>query len=196
MKVHVASSRPIGDRCRAWALANLPPGWELTADPEASDVFISVMYAHLVSEQFIERRRCYNFHPGLLPQYRGAGAFSWCLINGDRVCGVTLHELETDIDSGPVIATAAFPVEAWDDAGSLCAKGMQAIYGLFRVHWPALLDGSAAGEPQDPGKARLYYRKDLRGQRDLTRFVRAFSFEGKEPAFYTDRNGVRHEVRW
>lgn len=196
MKVHIASSRPIGDRCRQWAGQHLPDGCELTDDPEASDVFISVLYAHLVSEQFIEGRRCYNFHPGILPQYRGAGAFSWAILNGDKVCGVTLHELETDIDSGPIIGKAIFPIEAWDTAESLFHKGMAAIYEMFTDCWHSLLAGDYPRTPQNPDEARIYYRKDLQKQRDLTRFVRAFAFEGKESAFYTDRNGVRHELRW
>jgi methionyl-tRNA formyltransferase len=197
-KIHIASSRPIGERCRIWAESRLPPGAELTPDPEACDVFLSVLYAHLVSEQFIEGRRCYNFHPGILPQYRGAGAFSWCLINGDRQCGVTLHELETDIDSGPILDVKTFGVEAWDDAESLFNKGMEAIYSLFCRWWTRLSDPDwqGRGKPQDDVEARIYYRKDLQKQRDLTRFVRAFSFGDKEPAFYVDRQGVRHELRW
>lgn len=198
MKIHIASSRPIGDRCRAHAALHLPPGCALTDDPEASDVFVSVLYAHLVSEQFIEGRRCYNFHPGILPQYRGAGAFSWALINGDKVCGVTLHELETDIDSGPVLDLKTFPVEGWDDAESLFHKGMDAIHALFVRWWGRLADPNwqGRGTPQDPAQARVYYRRDLQRQRDLTRLVRAFSFGGKEAAFYTDRHGERHELHW
>jgi methionyl-tRNA formyltransferase len=195
VKVHVATSRDIGRRCIQWASANLPAGAALTDDPEASDVFVSVLYAHLVSEAFIEGRKCFNFHPGILPQYRGAGAFSWCIINGDRECGVTLHELDVDIDTGPVIASRTFPVEAWDTAGTLHGKGEEAIFGLFREYFPRLLSGDYEATPQR-GAARTYYRRDLRAAMDLTRFVRAFTFEGKEPAYYTDRNGDRVELRW
>lgn len=196
MKVCIASSRPIGERCRDWAARNLPEGVTLTDDPESSEVFISVLYGHLVSETFISPRRCYNFHPGILPQYRGAGAFSWCLLNGDKECGITLHKLEVDIDSGPVIALRTFPVHPWDTAESLFGKGMGAIYELFTGWFARLVAGLYTAEPQDESKAKLYYRRDLERQRDLTRFARAFAFEGKPGAFYTDRHGRRHELRW
>lgn len=196
MKVHIASSRPIGDRCRAIARDLLPQGAELTDDPETSDVWVSVLYGHLVSETFISGRRCYNFHPGILPEYRGAGAFSWCLLNGDKECGVTLHELEVDIDSGPVLAVRRFPVHPWDTAESLYGKGMRAIEELFRAWLPRLIDGLYTAQPQDEGRARIYYRRDLERQRDLTRFARAFAFDGKPGAFWTDRHGNRHELRW
>lgn len=196
-KVCVASSRPIiGDPCLAWASANLPGDWELTGNPEAANVFISVLYGHLVSEDFIAQRRCYNFHPGLLPAYRGAGAFSWAIINGDKQCGVTLHELDVDIDTGPIITTSVYAVEAWDTAETLCGKGMEQIYYMFRGWFARLLSGDYQAVPQSADGARTYYRKDLRAAADLTRFVRAFTFEGKEAAYYLDRKGNRHALIW
>ena len=37
---------------------------------------------------------------------------------------------------------------------------------------------------------------DLKAAQDLTRYVRAFTFESKPPAFYRDRDGNAHELRW
>lgn len=194
MLVHIASSRPIGERCLKWARANSDATF--TDDPERSEVFMSVMYGHLVSEQFIAGRRCYNFHPGILPQYRGAGAFSWAIINGEKKCGITLHELDVDIDTGPIIAVQSFAVESWDTAGTLYAKGMEAMFSLFTAHFDRLLKGNYEATPQDNGKAHTYYRKDLAKAQDLTRVVRAFAFDGKPPAYYVDRAGKKIEVMW
>ena len=197
IKVCIASSRwkEIGTKCYQWAESNLPSDTELVLEPTECDVFISVLYGSLVSEEFISKRRCYNFHPGILPQYRGAGAFSWAIINGEKRCGVTLHELDVDIDTGPIIDTNTFAVEAWDTAETLFKKGMDAIYGMFQEwFWTIIKGGLVSGKPQEGG--HTYYRKDLRAAQDLTRFVRAFTFEGKEPAYYTDRNGNKIELRW
>lgn len=196
--LHVASSRPVGRACVAWAEANLPAGWALTDDPEACDVFVSCMYGSLVSEEFINRpgRRCYNFHPGILPEYRGSGAFSWAIVNGERRCGVTLHELDVNIDTGPVIDVGAFPIEAWDTAESLFDKGMVRLVAMFKGWLPRLLANDHPRVPQDEGRARTYYRKDLAGKMDLTRFVRAFTFGGKPGAFYVDRTGRKVDLTW
>jgi len=188
MKVHLATSRPIGEKCIRWAEFD---GFEFSS-MEDCDVFISVMYDKLVSEEFIaSKKRCVNFHPGLLPEQRGSGAFSWSIINGDRFCGVTLHELETDIDSGPIIETAIFEVEPTDTAETLYEKGMNAIFDLFRQFFGKIIEGSYETMPQDSAKAKVYYRRDLQRQRDLTRFVRAFTFDGKEPAFYIRKDGTK-----
>jgi methionyl-tRNA formyltransferase len=198
MRLCIASSRweAIGTQCREWAAANLPEGVTLTYSPDDCDVFISVLYGHLVSEEFIAKRRCFNFHPGILPQYRGAGAFSWSILNGDKECGITLHELDVDIDTGPIIAIGTFAIEPWDTAESLFGKGMAKLFEMFQANFHAILKGDYEAKPQEQSKARTYYRKDLKAAQDLTRAVRAFSFGGKEPAYYLDSKGQRVELRW
>jgi methionyl-tRNA formyltransferase len=41
-----------------------------------------------------------NFHPSLLPKYRGPNPISWVLINGEKKTGLTIHKLTKGIDSG------------------------------------------------------------------------------------------------
>ncbi len=198
-KVCIASSRwqEIGHRCMDWAEDNLPTGYTLVNDPDKCDVFISVLYGNLVSEEFISKHRCYNFHPGILPQYRGAGAFSWAIINGDKWCGISLHELDVDIDTGPVIAINTFRIEPWDTAGTLFNKGMDTLYTMFTDYFGLILNQRELYPAmQDSDKAHTYYRKDLKAVQDLTRYVRAFTFGGKDKAFYTNSKGQRIELEW
>src|SRR6187402_3618865 len=41
-----------------------------------------------------------NFHFGLLPQYRGADAIFWEIRNGEPFGAVTVHKMETSLDTG------------------------------------------------------------------------------------------------
>lgn len=201
--LHIASSREIGKVCYQWACNNLPEGWQHTDDPNESDVYISVMYDSLLDERFINGvgasgvpRRCYNFHPGILPQYRGSGAFSWSIINGEKECGITLHELDVDIDHGPIISCWKWPIRVTDTAETLFNTGMVKIEQLFKEFLPLLLANTASSEPQDESKAKVYYRKDLQKAMDLSRIIRAFTFEGKPSAHYVNRHGTKVEVTW
>lgn len=196
LKVHVAASRPVGERCRAWAKENLPLGWEYTDLMDECDVFISVMYAKLVSEEFIRGRRAYNLHPGLLPRYRGSGAFSWAILNGEEQSGVTLHELDVSIDHGDIIAKSTFDIGPHDTAEILFRRAERAMEDIFQVYFGALLRNDYEKLPQDESKAKLYYKRDLESQKDLTRFVRAFTFEGKENCFYFNERGDKIEMVW
>lgn len=75
-----------------------------------------------------------NFHPGPLPHIRGFLPEDWALLSGYRSFGGTVHKVETDIDTGPILAlTEPAPIQEWDTPDSF----MQSIaeYGL-----PGILD--------------------------------------------------------
>src|SRR3989344_1889003 len=196
-KVFIASSRLIGTRCREWALKNMPEGFQLVQSEVECDIFISVMYDQLLSEAFIaSKKACFNFHPGILPQYRGSGAFSWAILNGDHHFGVTLHALDKSIDHVRILAKISAPVDRYATAEDLYNLGMEMIFKLFTDHFHDLLAGTDRYklEEQDESLAKIYYKKDLARAQDLTRFVRAFTFTGKPNAYYYDHTGRKIEL--
>jgi methionyl-tRNA formyltransferase len=44
-----------------------------------------------------------NIHGGKVPSYRGANVLNWAIINGEKEIGVTVHEAQIKVDSGPII---------------------------------------------------------------------------------------------
>jgi len=71
--------------------------------------------------------RIINTHPALLPKFGGAGFFGRrvhdaVLASGETVSGATVHWVEGDYDTGPIIAQAAVAVAADETAASLEAK--------------------------------------------------------------------------
>jgi hypothetical protein len=52
-----------------------------------------------------------NLHPGLLPYYRGVNTFLRSMQAGEQEAGFSLHHLEPDWDTGPVIGQARFPLD-------------------------------------------------------------------------------------
>jgi methionyl-tRNA formyltransferase len=47
-----------------------------------------------------------NIHPSALPKYRGPSPVLWAIRNGDASIGVTVHRMNEEIDSGPILAQA------------------------------------------------------------------------------------------
>jgi folate-dependent phosphoribosylglycinamide formyltransferase PurN len=48
-----------------------------------------------------------NVHTGITPQYRGVHGAYWALANGDAAnCGVTVHVVDSGVDTGPIVAQA------------------------------------------------------------------------------------------
>ena len=197
--VHIASSRweEIGFDCFYWARDNLPSGWQLlSADSTANcDVFISVLYDKLLTEEFISGRRCYNFHPGILPDYRGAGAYSWALINREQETGVTLHKIEKNIDDGCIISIGRKMIVPNDTAETLFKFCMEMMFCSFKYNFKSLLEGTYETYMQMNG-GHLYFRKDLEKARNISNLIKAFTFEGKPNAYWIDSKGEKHEVKW
>lgn len=101
----------------------------------------------------------YNVHPGPLPQYRGADPVFQQLKNKEKLAGVTVHRLDEDINTGPVVMSEMLKIESSDTydllttrLSNLAAKLTGILIKLvsFNIHVPS--------RPQDETKAR-YFKK-------------------------------------
>jgi phosphoribosylglycinamide formyltransferase-1 len=63
--------------------------------------------------------RILNTHPSLLPAFKGAHAVEDALEAGVKVTGCTIHVATLEVDSGPIVAQEAVPVQPGDTAETL-----------------------------------------------------------------------------
>jgi methionyl-tRNA formyltransferase len=85
----------------------------------------------------IPRYGCLNIHPSLLPRYRGPAPVVSTILAGDNFAGVSVMQLDSGMDSGPVFTRAQIPVFPWDTTSTLTPK-------LFSVGALMLLEVLAA----------------------------------------------------
>jgi phosphoribosylglycinamide formyltransferase 1 len=66
-------------------------------------------YMELLGNEFLERfpAGVINVHPSLLPAFPGLGAIEQALAYGVKVFGVTVHFVDSGVDTGPVILQRA-----------------------------------------------------------------------------------------
>jgi phosphoribosylglycinamide formyltransferase-1 len=88
------------------------------------DLVVCAGFMRILSTDFLARfpLQVVNTHPALLPSFPGAHAVADALAYGVRVTGVTVHFVDEGVDTGPVIAQAAVPVQEDDDEASLHAR--------------------------------------------------------------------------
>ena len=104
------------------------PAWDRElADAVAAhrpDLVVCAGFMRILGPEFLARfpQRVLNTHPALLPSFPGAHAVPDALAYGVKVTGVTVHLVDEGVDTGPVIAQAAVPVEEGDDEASLHAR--------------------------------------------------------------------------
>jgi len=197
MKIHIAYSTPIGEKCKKWAIKNLPKNTSLVEDPEDSDIFISVFYNKLVSADFIGRRKkCFNFHGGILPYYRGSGTITWNILNNETEGGISLHVIDEKIDHGPIIAIERFSITKNDTTLSLFKKAEKILFKMFKEWFYQLITGDYKAKKQILKKGKLYLRKHLEAEKDLTRYARAFHYPPKEQAYYLNKKGEKIYLKY
>jgi phosphoribosylglycinamide formyltransferase-1 len=78
--------------------------------------FMRILTEHFVSAFPL---RILNTHPALCPAFPGVNAPQQALDYGVKVTGCTVHLVDTGVDTGPIVAQAAVPIEDGDDASSL-----------------------------------------------------------------------------
>jgi phosphoribosylglycinamide formyltransferase 1 len=86
-------------------------------------------------------RRMLNVHPSLLPAFPGARAPRDALAAGAKVTGATVHFVELELDSGPIVLQEAVAIESDDDERSLHARIQQVEHRIYPLAARALVEG-------------------------------------------------------
>ena len=71
-----------------------------------ADIAVVAAYGILLPPDVLSafRHGCINLHPSLLPKYRGASPVSSAILAGDEYTGVTIIQLDSGLDSGPILS--------------------------------------------------------------------------------------------
>lgn len=119
--------RAAWDRALAEAIAVFRP-----------DLVVSAGFMRILGAAVLDRwpGRVVNTHPALLPAFPGAHAVRDALAFGAKVTGCTLHVVDAGVDTGPVVAQVAVPVEPGDDEATLHERIKVAERRLL-VEWVA-----------------------------------------------------------
>jgi methionyl-tRNA formyltransferase len=102
---------------------------------EDIDLILCSTYHRIIPLEILVAARlgAFNFHPSLLPAYRGATPTKHCLLNGETVTGMTVHMLSEKVDGGQIIAQRRLLIEDYFDDGLLRQQ-------LSALQYPLLLD--------------------------------------------------------
>jgi methionyl-tRNA formyltransferase len=132
-----------------------------------------------------------NIHSSLLPKYRGPAPVLWAIRNGDPTIGVTVHRMDSGVDTGPILAQrGGIPLDDEITPDLLRERLRPAIAEVLGLVLERVAAG-APGRPQvgedDPCPARFlepeYAQVDWsRSAREIHNQVRVFRFIGSQDA--------------
>jgi len=78
----------------------------------APELLVVVAYGLILPPEVLALPRlgCLNIHASLLPRWRGAAPIQRAILAGDRICGVSIMQLDAGLDTGPLYAQACYAV--------------------------------------------------------------------------------------
>ncbi len=105
---------PVQARAEELGLTTLHPVSLRTEEAQAefaafdADVAVVAAYGLILPQAILDapRRGCLNVHGSLLPRWRGAAPIQRGILAGDTFGGVTIMQMETALDTGPMLAMA------------------------------------------------------------------------------------------
>ena len=90
----------------------------------------------VLSKRFLSNFQCpiVNVHVGITPKYRGVHGGYWALVNGDsQNLGVTVHFVDSGIDTGKVIRQVKVDVNSKDSFVTYGIKQLKAGVDLLAM---------------------------------------------------------------
>jgi len=95
--------------------------------------YMRIMTPHLI-ERFRSERgysRIVNIHPSLLPAFPGVESYAQAFHAGVKVSGVSVHFVETEVDSGPICAQEAFRIDDCRSVSEVEQRGLAVEHRLY-----------------------------------------------------------------
>ena len=150
-----------------------------------ADVAVVGAYGLILPKAILDAPRsgCVNIHASLLPRWRGAAPIQRAILAGDSESGVCLMKMDEGLDTGPVFACQATPIDDATTAGDLHDRLAEMGSALITAWLDKIGDGSAVPNPQD-SDGLTYAEKVDRGEtridwhetaRQIVRRINAFS---------------------
>lgn len=125
------------------------------------DLAVCYSYDRIFDEAFLSifKGEVYNLHGALLPKYRGQNVLNWVLVNGETRTGMTLHKMDSGIDSGPIVYQKDIMINFEDTAVTLKEKMDRIVLEILDMFLPDIVNESIRAKKQDDSLATYFHKR-------------------------------------
>lgn len=163
-------------------------------NPEAANLVVSYLFWRKIRKPLIEipQYGCINFHPAILPDWRGTAGYNIAILNRLSSWGATAHYVDETIDTGNIIRIYRFDFDYRTETASTLEKKTQSIQmDLYKsVVLDILESGRLKSVPQSCGTGVYVSRKEMEEMKkidvekdDIDLKIRAFWFPPYDGAY-------------
>ena len=114
-------------------------------------------YDRILSQKIISTAKygAFNVHPGHLPKYRGPFPTAWAILNGEDLFGITIHYMDSSIDTGDIIFQKTHNILPDETGFELYNHSMRLSAELYAEKLEDILCGNY--EPNKQTRYGTYY---------------------------------------
>jgi len=105
--------------------------------PIEPDLVVLAGFMRILTEDFTQALdgKLINIHPSLLPEYPGLNTHKQALENGDLMHGISVHYVNNELDSGPIITQGVLKI----DPGQTETKLISRIHKIEHAIYPKVI---------------------------------------------------------
>lgn len=168
------------------------------------DLVVSYLFWRKIKEPIISGPRygCINFHPALLPDWRGTAGYNIAILKKLPEWGATAHYVDNEIDTGSIIRTYKFNFDYRIETAASLEKKTQIIQ--MELYKSVLLDVKSNGRIDSNNQLKeegtYISRNAMEGMKrididndDIDLKIRAFWFPPHDGA-YIEINGKNYTL--
>jgi len=163
-------------------------------------LFFSLEYDRIIKPDEFRSEALFNIHFSLLPKYRGVYTSIFPILNGDNESGVTLHKIDSGIDTGEIIDQEAFNISGMN-AFELYSKYNETAFLVYVRNFNKIFNNNYSSNKQNEANSTYFSRRSLDfslsnlQESDLSKYdalyidriVRAFYFPVYQTATFNGR---------
>jgi methionyl-tRNA formyltransferase len=165
---------------------------------EKFDLVISLHCKQIFPKELVKSKRCINVHPGLNPHNRGWFPQVFSILNKKPV-GVTIHEIDEQLDHGAIIVQEEIELNSWDTSKSVYDRILFKEIELLNKYLKDIIEKNYEAN-SNIEEGNINYLKDFKKlcELDLNEKVtmgeaidrlRALTFDGYKNAYFFDESG-------
>ena len=167
------------------------------------NLVLSLHSKQLCPPELVRNVRCINIHPGLNPHNRGWFPQVFSIIN-HLPCGATIHEMDDELDHGPIIAQKEIKIELTDTSISVYDKVLDAEIELLEAWLERILKHDYETFVPEEGNVNLkkdfdalchLNLNDVGTMAEHIDLLRALTHGNYANAFFIDKNGEKIFVK-
>lgn len=164
---------------------------------EQYNLFFSLHCKQIFPEKLVNNYRCINIHPGFNPHNRGWYPQVFSIIN-QKPIGVTIHEMDTELDHGPIIFQKEVEIFSYDTSYDVYQRIIKMEINMLKENLDTLILGTYKTiSLKEEGNVNYKYDFDKICKLDMERkgtlkehidLLRATTFDGYRNAYFLDKD--------